>query len=83
MYFPVCHNHLPTKWTEKTSQIHLLSVARPIHAVGDQFEIYMLQHFNIHVAELMKIAKRKTSIDSKHSLNTLSNNREHHRNVDE
>ena len=48
---------------------------------GDQFVKYMLQHFNTHVAELMKIAKRKTSIDSKHSLNTFSDNREHHRNT--
>ena len=51
MHFPVCHNHLPRKWTEKNFPDTFLSVLRPIHAVEAQFEIYMLQHFNIQLSK--------------------------------
>ena len=43
----------------KIFQIHLLSVLKLMHALGDQIAIYMLQHFDIHVAKLVRIAERK------------------------
>ena len=50
----------------KVFQIHLLSVAKPRHAVRDQMiAIYALQHFNIHVAKHVRIAERKTVLSRK------------------
>ena len=56
---PVCHDYLPRKWTEKNMPDTFIICFKALSCCGDQIAIYMLQHFDIHVAKLVRIAERK------------------------